>query len=162
MAILMEREGRIIPGKEAEDFIENLIDSNTQVQDNWIDLTLKHVNILESSGSMDFSGKEYAPGRLRKHPIIKKPEERFGWWALGGGQYVIEFNEEIFLPEDKIAIIQPRPELTANESSHATLIITSKEQLYPITLSIGPPGINLKQNARISRMFVMNIGPKQP
>lgn len=149
---------RVLPGDEAVKFLRNLVHPQTQVQKRGVDLTCKQVSILEGSGRIDFGGSELELGKKKKYPKVRRDEtDKFGWWQLGGGQYVVEYNEELALPEDKTAILFPKAELLQNEASHPTIIISGGEKLPAMCLSVGPPGINIKANARISRLMVLDL-----
>lgn len=157
MATKMEAMGGSISGREAAEYMEGIISGKKQVKSNWVEPTLKAVYILESPGSLDFSGKEMRAGNLKRHPTVKKEGDPYGWWTLGGGEYVIEFNEKISLPQNSFALLTPSSQLTASEASHPAMLFYPREDLCPVTLTVGPPGINLKENARISRLSVFKF-----
>jgi len=157
MVVQMKVKGGIVPGETALKYVQNLIDQARQVRGGGIELTLKDVYILEGPGSVDFSGNESSAGKLKKHPKLKREGDAYGWWALGGGNYVIEFNEKISLPENSYALLSPRPQLVINEAFHPTMLLHPGENLGRITLSVGSPGINLKENAKISRLSIFEF-----
>jgi len=150
----MQIKGSLIPGKMASDYVEGMLQPENQVKSWWVELTLKQVYILEEPGNLDFSGKELKAGKLKKYPKMKMEGDAYGWWTLGGGSYVIEFNEKISLPENSYALLSPSPNLVINEASHPTMVIHPGENISHTTLSVGPPGVNLKENAIISRLTV--------
>ncbi|MEE8168124.1 MAG: hypothetical protein V3T58_04560 [Candidatus Hydrothermarchaeales archaeon] len=154
----VESKTKILPGKKVAEFLEGIIHSGTQIHDRCVDLTAKQVYILEGPGSLDFGGSELEIGKRRKYPKVKRSrEDKYGWWNLGGGQYVVEYNEKLKLPEDKAAILYPRAELLGNEVIHPTIMIEGEEELPAMCLSVGAPGIHIKENARISRLVVLDL-----
>lgn len=147
---------KAIPGEEAARFLRGMINSGKQVQKNCVDLTCKQVYILEGPGSLDFGGSEFEMAAKKKHPKVKRrAEDKYGWWELGGGMYVFEYNEELELPVGKMAIVYPRAELLGNEASHPTMVLNGGEPLPAMCLHVGPPGLRIKENARISRLAVI-------
>ncbi len=149
---------RALPGEEAAKFLSGLIHAPKQVQARGVDLTCKQAYILAGPGRLDFGGSELEFGNKKKHPRVKRNEEdKYGWWELGGGQYVMEYNEELDLPEGKMAVLFPMAELLENEASHPTVFIVAGEKLPAMCLSVGPPGIKIKANARISRLVVLDL-----
>lgn len=152
----MATEAVLLSGEKALEYVREIISEKKQVKSYWVELTLKDVYILEDAGSMDFSGKELRSGKLRRHPL-KKESGEYGWWALRGGGFVVEYNEQVSLPEGSYALLSPKPELANNEATHPTMLLYPGEKLSRVTLSVGPPGINLKENARVSRLSIFKF-----
>ena len=147
-----------ISGSEVASRIRNLIHKSTQVKKDKVHLTLKQIYFLDEKGSLDFSGKELTVAKRKPMVAEKKsPEDEYGWWCLGEGTYLMEFNEQIDLNEKEVAILQPREELLQNFCFHPLRIITSPQRLSPIPLIVGSKGMNVKQNARISVLKVVKI-----
>ena len=145
-----------VSGPEATPRIKNLVHRDTQVKEGKVYLTVKQVYLSDEKGSVDFSGKELAVAKRK--PVLpekKFPEDKFGWWRLGKGTYLIQFNEQIELKEKEIAILQPREELLQNFCFHPTRIMTPPETLPPIPLSAGGKGIDAKQNAHLSVLKIV-------
>ena len=147
-----------IPGFEAADRIKNLIHKDTQTGEDKVYLTVKQIYSLDEKGSLDFGGSELSVAK-RKPLLPKKrlPEDKYGWWNLNQGTYLIEFNEQIELNEKEIAILQPREELLHNCSFHPLRIVTPEEKLSFIPLNVGSQGTDIKQNARISILRIAKI-----
>jgi len=99
---------------------------------------------------LDFSGKEL--NIPERKPLL--PEDKYGWRSLGQDTYLIEFNEQIDLKEKEIAILQPREELLQNCCFHPVLILTSKDELSLISLSVSCKGTDIKQNTCISGLRI--------
>ena len=66
---------------------------------------------------------------------------------MGGGTYLIEYNEQ--LATDEPLICQPRTELLARGGSHPTL---HARELGAMPLSVPAAGLDLKENARVSTL----------
>lgn len=145
----------LLSSERIVEFLENLIYEKTQLQKYGVDLTAKEIYVLEGPGSMDFGGGELEFANKRKFKLEKRsPTDKYGWWNLPPGHYVLEYNEKMNLKEGMLAVLQPRMELIRNESYHPTMVLTSEDGLPIVTLSVGPPGIKIKQNARVSRLLV--------
>jgi len=145
-----------IPGFEAADRIKNFIHKDTQTEENKVYLTVKQIYSLDKKGSLDFGGSELNPAE-RKPLLPKKrlPKDKYGWWDLNQGTYLVEFNEQIELREKEIAILESREELLQNGCFHPLRIITPEEKLSFIPLNVGYQGIDIKQNARISTLRIV-------
>lgn len=138
-------------GSEAAERIENIIHANTQVGEDGVYLTVKSIHILRKKGSLDFSGKEQQikdKGTLS--PEKKCPDDKYGWWHLSEGSYLVSFNEQLGLKDGEAAILQPREELLQNGCYHPIRIFSGEEKLTFLPLQVGSGGIDIKENARIS------------
>ena len=145
-----------IPGSEAADRIKNFIHKDTQTGEDKVYLTVKQIYSLDKKGSLDFGGKEL--NLAKRKPLLPKKklsEDKYGWWSLNQGTYLVEFNEQIELRDKDIAILEPREELLCNCSFHPLRIITPEEKLSFIPLNVGSQGIDIKQNARISILRIV-------
>ena len=83
-----------IPGFEAADRIKNLIHKDTQIGEDKVYLTVKQIYSLDKKGSLDFGGSEL--NLAKRKPLLPKKkltEDKYGWWSLSRGIYLVEFNE---------------------------------------------------------------------
>lgn len=145
-----------IPGSEVVGRIKNFIHKDTQTGEDRVYLTVKQIYFLDERGSLDFGGSELK--LAERKPLLPKkrhPDDKYGWWSLNQGTYLIEFNEQIELKEEEIAILQPREELLHNCSFHPLRIITGEEKLSLMPLNVGYQGIDIKENAHISTLRVV-------
>jgi deoxycytidine triphosphate deaminase len=149
---------KALSGAEVAGYLRGLIHAKTQVQSKWVDLTAKGIYVLEDSGSLDFGGSELEIAGRRECPKEKrKPEDKYSWWELGEGNYIMELNEIFSLPEGRIGVLQPRPEFLANGASHPTLLISPGEELPLVPIIVGKAGVKIKENARVSRLFIFKV-----
>lgn len=147
-----------ISGSSIADKIKNLIHKDTQIEQDKVYLTVKQIYLLGEKGRLDFSGKELSVAKRKSiSPEKKLPEDKYGWWKLNQGTYLIEFNERVNLNEEEVAILQPREELLQNCCFHPFLILTSKDKISPIPLSVGCRGMEIKQNARVSVLRIIKL-----
>ncbi len=89
-----------IPGSEVVHRIKNFIHKDTQTGGDKVYLTVKQIYFLDEKGSLDFGGSEL--NLAERKPLLPKkrlPEDKYGWWNLNQGIYLVEFNEQIELRE---------------------------------------------------------------
>lgn len=145
-------------GTDIIEFISNIIYEKKQVEDHSIYLTISKIFRFTGKAELDFGGSEYKESEIQKiEPVKRKEEDKYGWWDLSGGEYLIEFNEELqdVLPSAKLVILQPSERITLNGAFHPTKVIEKKGKIK-VTLYIGKNGINIKENARISKLIVLD------
>jgi deoxycytidine triphosphate deaminase len=138
-------------------FISNIIHEKKQVEEYGVFLTIGRIFRFAGKGEIDFGGDEYKESELKKiKPVKRKEEDKYGWWELSGGEYLIEFNEEIeeLLPDAKLVILQPSERITLNGAFHSTKVVEKTGKIR-VTLYIGKNGIKIKENARISKLTVL-------
>lgn len=86
--------------------VESYLDLDEQVQPNGIDLTLREVALLESSGKITVKNTErQLPGLA---PLVF---DGLGFIDLIPGTYLITYNEIIHLPNNVMALARPRSSL---------------------------------------------------
>jgi hypothetical protein len=145
-------------GVDILEFISNIIYEKKQVEDYGVYLTIGKVFQFKGKADIDFGGSEYKKSELQQiNPVKRKEEDKYGWWELPGGEYLIEFNEEVkkLLPDANLVILQPSERITLNGAFHATKVIERKGKIR-LTLYVGKNGINIKENARISELIVLD------
>lgn len=145
-------------GADILEFISNLIYEKKQVEDYGIYLTIGKIFQFKDKGQVDFGGSEYKESELAEiTPVKHKEEDKYGWWDLTGGEYLIEFNEELqkLLPAAELVILQPSERIMANGSFHTTKVLEKKGKIK-VTLYVGKNGIKIKENARVSKLIVLD------
>lgn len=133
--------------------IENLIDLNTQLQPNGVDLTVKHIEKIVSAGCIDFSNKDR---KLSETEKLDFDDDRV---FLSPGPYKVLFNEVIHLPKDIMAIGAPRTSLircgvtietgfwdAGYEGRSESLLLVANEK-----------GFYVKRNARILQLVFIKL-----
>ena len=140
---------RFLNGKEAADFLKDVIYLDKQASQNGFDLTVKKIYEFKNRGEIDFGGGERLDSEIKEiEPELRDPDDDYGWWELEPKTYLIEYNEA--LKEDKPAILQPLPRLTRNSVGHPTIFV---EEIDKVPLFVGENGIAIKENARVSRLL---------
>ena len=139
---------------ELEKLWSGLIYSPKQLQEFTLDLTVKTIYSFDekTKGALDFGGSEYRESKI--NPL--KPEieegEKWGWWNLITGTYLVEYNEKIDKATDNtLTILLPHPRLLFTGCYQPTRIIPTSANVIQNLLVIGAQGLNIKQNARLSQ-----------
>jgi dUTP pyrophosphatase len=129
--------------------VENLCDTQRQVQPNGIDLTLKEIALLSSPGSLG-PGNE---GRVLSStsPLIFDGLSRVD---LLPGCYLVTYNEVVNLPKNIMALALPRSSLLrCGVSIHnAVWDAGYSGRSQSLIVVYNPHGFRLHKNARIVQM----------
>lgn len=130
--------------------VDGLLHETTQVHDGVVDLSVTEVFEVDAPGNVDFGGGELQPAEV----VTVRTEQRhhsdeYGWWHLDAGQYLIEYNETLSLPEGQRAVVQTRDVVRQSGAFHPTL---HARELGHVPLSVCESGIHLKENARVSTL----------
>ena len=143
-----------IEGKAISNRVEGIIHEDTQIQENSLHLTISKIRELKQRGSLDFGGSEREIGEASKiTPTKKSEEDKYGWWKLNEGGYLIEFNEKIRLEEDDLGLIEPLSFVEKNGTTHRVKLFSGKLKTASLLL-VGNNGIDIKENARISKLRI--------
>ncbi|GAB4367923.1 MAG: deoxycytidine triphosphate deaminase [Calditrichia bacterium] len=148
----------IIDPHSLENTISGLISAKKQIFDSYLDLTIGKLYRLKNSGQLDFGGSEFQPAQVEPcFPVKRNAEDNFGWWTLHEGYYLIEFNESFQLSSNQIAVLQPHPHLLANGCSHPNLLFRTLNSDFRCPIWIPKIGIQIKENSRISRVWILEF-----
>jgi len=128
-----------------------------QTEPNSIHLTAGEVFRPSSCGSVDFGGSEYSEAKGESIPPTKlSQEDKYGWWDLPQGAYLLQMNESLTLPENSIGLLLPSPRITRNGASHPVQLLTGNCERMVVPLLVPSVGIRIKQNARVSQLIVLS------
>jgi len=146
----------ILTGEQAAGLLKNLIHKKTQVHESSVDLTVKSISRVATTGSLDFGGSEFDPGeRVVLVPKKMKADDKYGWWLLAEGDFLIEYNEELSLPPHHVAVIQPHERLIESGATHSVRLITEPSERLVGLIQVGKADIRIKENARVSKLVVL-------
>lgn len=149
---------RVYTGEQVAALVKGVIHAKTQIQEHAVDLTLRSVFKLTNRGCVDFSGKEYAPCEGDKiAPQKRRPEDKFGWWDLEAGDYLLEYNESLLLQDKTVGILQPHHRLVMAGGIHNDHLLIYPDILPAALLHVGPRGLSIKENARVSQLIVLGM-----
>jgi hypothetical protein len=146
----------LLKGEEIVSSTEGLISAKKQQGEFSLDLTVNAISRINTGGALDFGGSEYLEASVSLlEPEKKTPDEPYGWWNLDAGDYMIRFNETINIPPRGLIMILPHERLLAAGASHAPIAIEDLDQNVCVPIHVGPSGLKIKQNARVSKAIVL-------
>jgi hypothetical protein len=144
------------PRHDVVDTVTNILHDDTQAHEWRVDLTVNNVYNIESGGSLDFGGSEYEQAAYSEiTPEKKDPDDDYGWWHLEEGTYRIEYNEGIDLNDGQLALVTTHQRLLMAGGHHSAQLVSSDCDELHMQLHVGDGGLHIKENARLSSLFVM-------
>ena len=134
--------------------IEGGINLDEQVQPNGIDLTLREVALLQSSGKIAVKDSQRVVSNLA--PLVFNG---LGFIELIPGAYIITYNEIIHLPKNVIALARPRSSLLRCGVNINTAVWDAGYSGRSKSLMIvyNPQGFRLQRNARIVQLVFFQL-----
>ncbi|MGB2630733.1 MAG: dCTP deaminase [Candidatus Omnitrophota bacterium] len=141
-------------GQEIAVVLTGLISEKHQIHKYSVDLTVGKVYSMKKEGDLDFGGSEEKEALIEQiKPVKRTPGDKYGWWNLTAGQYMVEYNEKAVVPEKCLCILQPLLRTLGAGAMHPTLVFCSGEMVERIVVIVGKSGLNIKENARISSIM---------
>jgi len=151
-----------LSGQEAASRLTGMISARHQIHAFALDLTARQIYALDPTGLVDFGGTEYAPcARTSMASLRKQREDRYEWWDLARGCYIVEFNEGLKLADNEIAILEPDDRLLRAGATHGTTFLRGQGERLEALLIVGTMSIQIKQNARVSRVRIFRFGGQE-
>ncbi len=135
--------------KQEPPLVESYLDLDEQVQPNGIDLTLREVALLESSGKIAVKNTErQLPGVA---PLVF---DGLGFIDLIPGIYLITYNEIVHLPNNVMALARPRSSLLRCGVTVGTAVWDAGYcgRSQSLMVVYNPYGFRLSRNARILQL----------
>ncbi|MBI2956338.1 MAG: hypothetical protein HYY26_03380 [Acidobacteria bacterium] len=151
---------QLVSGKEARQRISNLINEKHQVHAYAVDLTAKQIHRLDPTGNVDFGGSEYVaaePHPMPTHP--KHSQDRYQWWTLPHGAYLVEFNESAELADDQMALLEPHERLLRAGAELPAQYLRGRQNPLSTLLSVTCAQVQIKQNARVATLRLFRLAP---
>ena len=134
--------------------IEGGVNLDEQVQPNGVDLTLREVALLQSSGKIAVKDSQRVVSNLA--PLVF---DGLGFIELIPGAYIITYNEIIHLPKNVIALARPRSSLLRCGVNINTAVWDAGYSGRSKSLMIvyNPQGFRLQRNARIVQLVFFQL-----
>lgn len=150
---------KFLTGQQVGERLENVIHFDTQAHDFEVDLTAGQVYRVTGAGSLDFGGSEFeeAP-RQRLEPELADPDDKYGWWELPAGTYIVCYNETVDPGERGIAFVQPHERTLMAGAYHPAFHFRGRRETLETLFMVGAGGCRLKENGRISKMLIFDVG----
>ncbi|HEX77061.1 MAG TPA: deoxyuridine 5'-triphosphate nucleotidohydrolase [Dehalococcoidia bacterium] len=139
--------------------VEELVAPEAQVQPNGIDLTVREVALLGSSGQL---GDSEAERRLSQ--AMPLTFDALGWVDLPPGTYLLTFNEIVNLPQDIMALGRTRSSLLrCGVALHTAVWDAGYSGRSQALLTIyNPYGFRLRHNARVLQLVFFRLTEPTP
>jgi len=134
--------------------IEGYINLEAQMQPNGVDLTLREVALLQSSGKIAVEDSQRLVSDLA--PLVF---DGLGFIELMVGAYIITYNEIVHLPRNIIALATPRSSLLRCGVTVNTAVWDAgySGRSQSLMIVYNPQGFRLQRNARIVQLIFLEL-----
>ncbi|MFC2021684.1 deoxyuridine 5'-triphosphate nucleotidohydrolase [Chloroflexota bacterium] len=134
--------------------VEGYIDLEAQVQPNGVDLTLREVALLQTSGKIATSNSQRSVSALS--PLVF---DGLGFIDLMPGAYIITYNEVVHLPNNVMALARPRSSLLRCGVTINTAVWDAgySGRSQSLMVVYNPQGFRLQKNARIVQLVFLQL-----
>ena len=134
--------------------IEGYINLKEQVQPNGIDLTLREVALLQTSGEIAVNNRQRLVSDLA--PLLFNGLD---FIDLMPGAYIITFNEIVHLPKNVMALATPRSSLLRCGVTINTAVWDAgySGRSQSLMVVYNPQGFRLQRNARIVQLIFWQL-----
>jgi dUTP pyrophosphatase len=143
--------------KKTTPLVEGYINLEEQLQPNGIDLTLRDIALLQSSGRITVQNSHRLLPELA--PLVF---DGAGFIDLMPGVYIITYNEIVNLPKNIMALGRPRSSLLRCGVSVGTAVWDAgySGRSQSLMVVYNPQGFRLQKNARIIQLIFFRLGQK--
>jgi len=140
--------------KKKPPLVEGYIDLEEQVQPNGVDLTLREVALLQSSGKIAVKDSQRLVSDLA--PLVF---DGMGFIDLVAGAYIITYNEIVHLPKNIMALAMPRSSLLRCGVTVNTAVWDAgySGRSQSLMIVYNPQGFRLQRNARIVQLVFLEL-----
>jgi len=134
--------------------IEGYINLEEQVQPNGIDLTLREVALLQTSGKIAVNDRQRLVSDLA--PLVF---DGLDFIDLMPGAYIITYNEIVHLPKNVMALATPRSSLLRCGVTVNTAVWDAgySGRSQSLMVVYNPQGFRLQRNARIVQLVFWQL-----
>src|SRR5574341_1111472 len=151
---------QLVSGKTAVQRVGNILSEKHQVHAYAVDLTARQIFRLDPTGTVDFGGSEYVAAERHPMPTHQKhSQDRYQWWTLPHGAYMVEFNETIALAEDELGLLAPHERLLRAGTEFPPQYLRGPHNPLSSLLNVGCVQVQIKQNARVATLRVFRLTP---
>ena len=149
MAAILSKENIHRLLQQQPPLIEGYINLEEQVQPNGIDLTLREVALLQTSGKIAVKDRQRLVSDLA--PLLF---DGLDFIDLIPGAYIITYNEIVHLPNNVMALARPRSSLLRCGVTVNTAVWDAgySGRSQSLMVVYNPQGFRLQRNARIVQL----------
>ena len=143
--------------KKKPPLVEGYVDLEEQVQPNGVDLTLREIALLQSSGRITAENSQRLVSDLA--PLVF---DGLGFIDLVPGAYIITYNEVVHLPQNIMALGRPRSSLLRCGVTVGTAVWDAgyEGRSQSLLVVYNPRGFRLQKNARVIQLIFMRLSEK--
>ena len=140
--------------KQEPPLIEDYINLEEQVQPNGIDLTLREVAMLQSSGKITVKNSQRLVSDVA--PLVF---DGLNFIDLIPGAYIVTYNEIVHLPKNVMALATPRSSLLRCGVTINTAVWDAgySGRSQSLMVVYNPQGFRLQRNARIVQLVFLQL-----
>ncbi len=140
--------------KQEPPLIEDYINLEEQVQPNGIDLTLREISMLQSSGKIAVKDNQRLVSDTA--PLVF---DGLNFIDLMPGAYIITYNEIVHLPKNVMALATPRSSLLRCGVTINTAVWDAgySGRSQSLMVVYNPQGFRLQRNARIVQLVFFQL-----
>jgi len=141
--------------KKKPPLVEGYLNLEEQLQPNGVDLTLREIALLQSSGRITVQ-QRLVPELA---PLVF---DGMGFIELMPGAYIITYNEIVHLPKNIMALARPRSSLLRCGVNVGTAVWDAgySGRSQSLMVVYNPQGFRLQRNARIIQLIFFKLGQK--
>jgi len=134
--------------------IEDYRDLNTQLQPNGVDFTVREVAMPQTMGRITVDNSQRLVSELA--PLVF---DGLGYLELMPGAYVVTYNEIVHLPNDIMALAQPRSSLLRSGVTVYGAVWDAgySGRSQSLMIVFNPRGFRLQKNAAIVQLVFMRL-----
>jgi len=154
MAVILSKENIHRLLQQQPPLIEGYINLEEQVQPNGIDLTLREIALLQTSGRLAVSNSQRLVSGLA--PLVF---DGLDFIDLMPGAYIITYNEIVHLPKNIMALATPRSSLLRCGVTVHTAVWDAgySGRSQSLMVVYNPQGFRLQRNARIVQLVFLQL-----
>jgi len=154
MAAILSKQDIYRLLRQQPPLIEGYINLEEQVQPNGIDLTLREIALLQSSGKIAVSDSQRLVSDLA--PLVF---DGLGFIDLVPGAYIITYNEIVHLPKNVMALASPRSSLLRCGVTVNTAVWDAgySGRSQSLMVVYNPQGFRLQRNARMVQLVFLRL-----
>jgi len=140
--------------KQEPPLVEGCINLEKQLQPNGVDLTLREVALLQSSGKIAVKDSQRRLSDLA--PLVFNGLD---FIDLMAGAYIITYNEIVHLPRNVMALATPRSSLLRCGVTVNTAVWDAgySGRSQSLMVVYNPQGFRLQRNARIVQLIFLQL-----
>ena len=139
-------------------YVSEMINSDKQVQMCGVELTVRDISDIMTSGKIGFSNedRELPLLGIKVFPVCGPAQD---WIWLDPGAYLVTFNEVAEIPPDVMAIARPRSSLLRMGATMETAVWDPgyKGRSQSLLIVHNPEGIKIKRNARLMQLIFFRL-----